>query len=226
MSIMVRVLLDPDDTALVNDALAKVARLAQGDATVLVDAWQGRQRLDGPYGARNDFPEGMMWDAAFKPPAASSGFPAAWPDDGCFGFADGRSMLLALDLWYRAAGMGQFGDLGAVWQSFGLDEGWQLAQILVGAARGQSFGIMSPEVPGGHRRLCEIHDALRHRLYWTFAPPADGRAYLTHHQPAWSMTDRPLPVAEAVVPDEACDICDRPLGHCHGVHQNTGRLSW
>jgi hypothetical protein len=215
MSTMVRVLLEPDDIALVNDALAKVTRLAQGDATVLVDAWQGRQRLDK---AVNDFPEGMMLDATFRPPAAPSGIPAAWPADGCFGFADGRGMLLALDLWYRVAGMGQFGDLGCVWQSFGWAEARQFAQVFAGAIEGQSFGIMSPEVPDGHRRLCEIHDALRHRLHWTFAPPADGLAYFTHHQPAWSMTDRPLPVAEVVVPDEACDFCARPLGHCHGVH--------
>ncbi len=210
MSTMVRVLLEPDDIALVNDALAKVTRLAQGDATVLVDAWQGRQRLDK---AVNDFPEGMMRDFSWP---VTGRMPAAWPDDGAFDFDAGRAMLAPLDLWFRIGGLGQFGDLALVWRGF--DCVRSFAQVFAGAIEGQSFGIMSREVPDCYRRLCEIHDALRHRLYWTFAPPDDGRVYFTHHQPAWSMTDRPLPVAEVVVPDGACDTCDRPLGHCHGVH--------
>lgn len=198
MGNMVRMHLDADDLVLVNDALAKVARLAQGDATVLVDAWQGRQRLDG---ACNDLPEGTM-RARFIPTAVAAGFPGSWPEDGGFGFGTGRAMLTALDLWYRTAGMGQFGDLAFVWRGLDWSGSRQLAQIFAGARKGQSFGIMSPEVPDGYRRLCEIHDVLRYRLYWTFDPPKADRSHLTFYQDVYRMTGKPLPVAEVVFAGE------------------------
>lgn len=47
---MVNMQLAAADLALVNDALAKVARLAHGDVGVLVDAWRGRRRLDAAGG--------------------------------------------------------------------------------------------------------------------------------------------------------------------------------
>lgn len=215
MSNMVRMLLDEDDLTLVNDALAKVARLALGEVTPLVEAWQGRLRLDK---AVNAFPEGMMREARFAASAVAASAPRAWPDDGAFDFGAGRGMLTALELWFRPAGMGQFGGLGFVWRDFDWAAARQFSQMFAGALPGQSFGIMSPEVPDGYRRLCEIHEALRHRIYWTFDPPKKGRSYLTFYQPAHPMTGKPLPVAEVVAVAEVCDICDRPLGHCHGMH--------
>lgn len=87
----------------------------------------------------------------------------------------------ALEFYERVGGMGQFDVVTEPWIIRGPVGNIQAARealdeaklLLTGMPYGNSYGIMSPQVPEEFRRVYDLHQVIRHRLAWDKNPKGD-----------------------------------------------------